>query len=383
MNERINWSDLKKSTAKRCNSSEKEVGAFMNAMVEAIREGLIAEGSVKVNGLGTFATKPVAARKSINVNTGEEIIIPSYNKVSFQAEAAMKDVLKYQDPTPALPLREGEKSETYEKVAQEEDPIKKIGEQATEILDILAEINRMAGAKSEEGVEDSEEVRAKIEEPVESEEPETPEDSVEPVESEDSEEPVETVVEPETEPEAKPETKQEEKPEQSKGWKIGSIVVLILAVLLVVGYLGWGYWEEHRVQQPIEPVMADTVQTPAEEPEELPLDTLLEEATISEPEATINEPEATNPERDYSQTLTIAELRNGSRLTLLAERYYGNKDLWVFIYEANKDRLPSPHKITVGTKIIIPKLDECWQDTTNATTKAEMARLKAIYEAMK
>lgn len=359
MNERINWSDLKKSTAKRCNSSEKEVGAFMNAMVEAIREGLIAEGSVKVNGLGTFATKPVAARKSVNVNTGEEIIIPSYNKVSFQAEAAMKDVLKYQDPTPALPSREGEKSEAYEKVAQEEDPIKKIGEQATEILDILAEINSMAGAKSEEGVEDSEEVRAK------------------------SEEPVETVVEPETEPEAKPETKQEEKPEQSKGWKIGSIVVLILAVLLVVGYLGWGYWEEHRVQQPIESVMADTVQTPAEEPEELPLDTLSEEATISETEVTISEPEVTNPDRDYSQTLTIAELRNGSRLTLLAERYYGNKDLWVFIYEANKDRLPSPHKITVGTKIIIPKLDECWQDTTNATTKAEMARLKAIYEAMK
>lgn len=376
MNERINWSDLKKATAKRCNSSEKEVGAFMNAMVEAIREGLIAEGSVKVNGLGTFATKPVAARKSVNVNTGEEIIIPSYNKIGFQAEAAMKDVLKYQDPTPALPSREGEKSEAYEKVAQEEDPIKKIGEQATEILDILAEINSMAGAKSEEVIE-------KSEEPVESEEPETPEDSVEPVESKDSEEPVETVVEPETEPEAKPETKQEEKPAQSKGWKIGSIIVLVVAVLLVGGYLAWGYWEEHREQQPNDPVMADTVQTPAEEPEEQALDTLSEETTISETEVTISETEVTNPERDYSQTLTIAELRNGSRLTLLAERYYGNKDLWVFIYEANKDRLPSPHKITVGTKIIIPELDECWQDTTNATTKAEMARLKAIYEAMK
>lgn len=48
------------------------------------------------------------------------------------------------------------------------------------------------------------------------------------------------------------------------------------------------------------------------------------------------------------------KLKNGMRLALLAEKYYGNKVFWVYIYEANKDVIKNPNILPVGAMINIP-----------------------------
>lgn len=48
------------------------------------------------------------------------------------------------------------------------------------------------------------------------------------------------------------------------------------------------------------------------------------------------------------------KLKNGMRLALLAEQYYGNKVFWVYIYEANKDVIKNPNILPVGVMIDIP-----------------------------
>jgi len=50
-------------------------------------------------------------------------------------------------------------------------------------------------------------------------------------------------------------------------------------------------------------------------------------------------------------------LQPGSRLTLLAEKYYGHKIFWVYIYLDNKDIIKDPNNVPAGTKIRISKPD--------------------------
>lgn len=58
---------------------------------EVVNDGLRDEKQVKVKGLGTFKVTSVASRKSVDVNTGEPIIIEGRDKISFTADAAMRD----------------------------------------------------------------------------------------------------------------------------------------------------------------------------------------------------------------------------------------------------------------------------------------------------
>ena len=48
---------------------------------------------------------------------------------------------------------------------------------------------------------------------------------------------------------------------------------------------------------------------------------------------------------------------DGGRLTLISQKYYGHKDFWVYIYEANKEKIQNPDKVEVGTLVRIPKLN--------------------------
>lgn len=66
---------------------------FMNAVVETIHEGLKNDRVVKVKGFGTFKLTAVRERESINVNTGERVVISSHDKVSFTPDAVMRDLV--------------------------------------------------------------------------------------------------------------------------------------------------------------------------------------------------------------------------------------------------------------------------------------------------
>lgn len=66
--------------------SAQQVDAFVEAFFSMLHEGVTNDGSVKVKGLGTFKTVDVADRASVDVNTGERIVIPGHKKLKFVEE---------------------------------------------------------------------------------------------------------------------------------------------------------------------------------------------------------------------------------------------------------------------------------------------------------
>ena len=74
--------------------------------------------------------------------------------------------------------------------------------------------------------------------------------------------------------------------------------------------------------------------------------------------------------------LTVEEIAPGSRLTWIAKKHYGDKRYWPYLYDANRDRLPNPSMIPVGTPIRVPKLTRAQKDTTLASTRERLEQLR-------
>ena len=73
--------------------SKKEATLFVNMMFDLIREALERDKTVKVKGLGTFKIIDVESRESVNVNTGERVLIEGHNKITFTPDALMKELV--------------------------------------------------------------------------------------------------------------------------------------------------------------------------------------------------------------------------------------------------------------------------------------------------
>ena len=85
-------SDFASELVSRYGLKEEEATEFITAMFDIICEKLDApDKQVKVKGLGTFKVTSVGARASVDVNTGERIIIEGRNKISFTPEVLLRD----------------------------------------------------------------------------------------------------------------------------------------------------------------------------------------------------------------------------------------------------------------------------------------------------
>ena len=85
-------SDFASELVSRYGLKEVEATEFITAMFDIICEQLDApDKQVKVKGLGTFKVTSVGARASVDVNTGERIIIEGRNKISFTPEVLLRD----------------------------------------------------------------------------------------------------------------------------------------------------------------------------------------------------------------------------------------------------------------------------------------------------
>ena len=66
---------------------------FIALMIDVINEGVQRERQVKIKGLGTFKLTSVSSRESVDVNTGERIVIEGRDKISFMPDNAMKELV--------------------------------------------------------------------------------------------------------------------------------------------------------------------------------------------------------------------------------------------------------------------------------------------------
>ena len=76
--EKISLSNLAEALAVKSCISREAASNFMHSFIKTIEKGLQENGMVKVKGLGTFKLLEVSERSSVDVNTGERIIIKEY-----------------------------------------------------------------------------------------------------------------------------------------------------------------------------------------------------------------------------------------------------------------------------------------------------------------
>ena len=331
MADKLSWTELRRVLAARAGMSEKTAGLFLNTLTTQLIAGLKSDKLVKINGLGTFKLQSVAPRKSVNVSTGEEITIEGYNKIVFTPEIGVKELVE-----------KGQEQVAF-------DPLKKLEEQAHEIVDLLNDLGQAPQTEKKK-----KRAPKKTEEPVAEPEP-TPE------------------------PVVKSEPKSEPKPKPKNHFFRDLLICIVILLMLLMGAYFFlqrqiaNWLDSLALPKPVtteqvapvqnEPVIIDIADTIAE-----PVDTIAE--TAIQPEEEIPEPEP------YSDLITIEEMHQGSRLTWMAKRYYGDKKYWPYLYDANRSTIVNPSNIKTGTPIRIPRLTQEQLDTTNAQTRANLERLR-------
>ncbi len=383
MAENITLVNLRKALCAQANVTEKVADEFLRALLEAIGDGLKTDNEVTVNGLGTFRLQEVAPRESINIATGERFEIAGYNKVVFTADTrAPKLATKT-----ATPAKNRKKKET-----EDIDPIQKLGEQAEEIKGILGELGAMGGLPAGETIP--------IEVPVETPAP------AEPVPAEEPQpEAVVTAPTGEADPTAKrsnseavPQNKPKKKP--FNPWLTTLITLIVFTLLLIAAYfflrykiIHWTDTMRQTIEQRVTPkqdqtptVVVEPIDAPAEEApaeETVPAETTDNSVLATEtktPDKAINYFD--DNERRFTEFKATEVVGKDSRLAWVAKKHYGEKAYWVFVYEANKDKLESPDFVLPGMELQIPVLPKELRNPNDKKTAELLERLSKKYLAV-
>lgn len=107
--------------AKQYNLSAAEAAAFVDAFFDIVSSELKNGNQVKIKGLGTFKVQAVKPRESVNVNTGERVLIEGHDKVSFTPDAVMKELVnKPFSQFETVVINDGVDTEELERVPVEE-----------------------------------------------------------------------------------------------------------------------------------------------------------------------------------------------------------------------------------------------------------------------
>ena len=428
---------------KQLGISKTDEVAFVEAFQSTFEEALLRDKMLKISGLGTFKLIPVESRKSVNVNTGEEIEIAGHYKLTFTPDLALKD--KVNEPLAHLetmeldannddsseviveqlhvsPIKE---AESIELPQSQDDPLQKLTEQALELKDILADIQGF-GVATQDLVEEETIVEEKAEEIIvapevinEEQELDTKEVVVAPQEAPKHEEPKQEapqtpVVEtPIVEPSPKPQEStsvvakdivnainQEDNKsanKRSSAW-IWVAVILFLGVIGLLVYQNLDFFSQPIIEEVDVLVVADVEPQPEQiitQPEDSILASIIETDTVAElepqtPTDTIVVDKTSplyseqfsdifNYKREYTEFIDTVTLNEGSRLTWISLKQYGHKDYWVYIYEANRDIVKNPNAIAIGTRLRIPQLAPELIDTTNPETIEYARYLHDVY----
>lgn len=494
--DKISTQEIAELLSLKAGISKKAADDFIKQLFATIEDSLLTGEQVKVKNLGTFKLQWNEPRKSVNVQTGEEIILAGYNKVSFTPDAGLKDLVNepYAHLEPVV-LDENNEPEQEEMPEPETDvlpdPLRIFTEQANEIKDILSEIQSLSAvhnaASQDEDEEEETEEDIVLSDTYEDDEAILSEDDEMVTEAqniqlqEDIEEEedvdvivksqevevqrnteeaiVETVAEPTVNVAPEPTTeifeKQEEaletelisqttntesektiepqttaandttppvtvapktrkrKPFFKRVWVWLLIVLLVLVGSAIAVYFSSSCiscWFEYKVLNQSQREQFQKVTNTledfglniksifiAEQPDTLVVspDTIVAQKLpevdtlpkVVAPEKTVSPVDSldillTKP-RVYTEFIGSERIVEGSRLTRISERYYGTRDFWVYIYEANKERIKNPDMIPIGTLIKIPKVDARLLDAQNPKVMNKARELHDLYVGKK
>ncbi len=333
MNNRLTLQDLAGILAKQTGRTKKEAEEFLREFISIVSDGVFADKIAKIKGLGTFKIIEVEDRESINVNTGNRFVIPGHYKFTFTPDKDLKELVN--KPFSFFDTTEINSETDFPELESSNE--------------------------NEDSEEDNiEEITPQIVSP----EPEIPEEKAEDIQEEIQDEPIEPIIDSSveekivsTEPKAESKTLDpiDKAPEKKKSNKA---IWISLVILLIIAIGGGVYYFINSISQPNIPVYAD-------EPQELeieePIIDIVEDTAVVQTEEVTDTIQAEQLEGKPSQTtvnkpedLDRVKIEPGSRLTLIAQKYYNHKIFWVYLYEYNKARISDPNNIPIGTEILVP-----------------------------
>ena len=156
-------------------------------------------------------------------------------------------------------------------------------------------------------------------------------------------------------PEAKPKKRRKHGRTATKTF----FYIIVGGLLVTASVALFFYFQSLEVRNAV-PIMIESVSAiPTETP--APTDSVFDESDSipsnekdSVPEV-VSEPQGTmQTEQVKTKYMDTVVIQTGDRLTLISLKYYGHKIFWVYLYLANKESIPNPNSVAIGTKIHIP-----------------------------
>ncbi len=394
---------------KQLGISKADEMAFAEAFQSIFEEALLRDKILKIGGLGTFKLIPVESRKSVNINTGEEIEIAGHYKLTFTPDTSLKD--KVNEPLAHLETVELdadvleiltvemqnivslkiEQSADYfalqeEKEQLQDDPLQKLANQALELKDILADIQGLSVVES-----------------VLSDESDSSDLSNQSGSSDNSNQSAQSTPIQETPKQPEPISARDVIAElnrediapisnKSKFW-IWIAVILGLSIIGLLVYQNRDFFVSS--EEVVEILEKAVVVEESSEVSEIDFSDASDTSDTSDPSDMSDMSDSSdfsnnplysdkfsdifNIKREYTEFIDTVTLNEGSRLTWISLKQYGHRDYWVYIYEANRDIVKNPNAIKIGTKLRIPKLAPELIDATNPETIEYARYLHDIY----
>ena len=90
---KISIQELAATLIERNGLNKKEANTFISTFFDLVQQALETDKMVKVKGLGTFKIIDVDDRESVNVNTGERVLIEGHGKITFTPDPIMKELV--------------------------------------------------------------------------------------------------------------------------------------------------------------------------------------------------------------------------------------------------------------------------------------------------
>ncbi|WP_446784639.1 HU family DNA-binding protein [Macellibacteroides fermentans] len=156
-------------------------------------------------------------------------------------------------------------------------------------------------------------------------------------------------------PEAKPKKRRKHGHTATKTF----FYIIVGGLLVTASVALFFYFQSLEVRNAV-PIMIESVSAiPTETP--APADSVFDESDSipsnekdSVPEV-VSEPQGTmQTEQVKTKYMDTVVIQTGDRLTLISLKYYGHKIFWVYLYLANKESIPNPNSVAIGTQIHIP-----------------------------
>ena len=411
--ERVSILEIAAILTAKSKLKKKDADRFANTIFEVVKDGLATDRLVKIKGLGTFKVIDIESRESVNVNTGERVVIEGHEKVTFTPDTTMKELVnkpfsqfetvvlnegvEFDDPVePEEPVEAGEAVEAVETVEPVEpvEAVEPVQEDAP-ILQFVEPIEEQEPQVEEPPVEEpAVEEEPVVEEPTVEEEPavEEPEpkaEEPEPKAEETPEPPVEETPEPESEEEFDESILEEMELNRKYRNKLRNWA--IVALFACAGSFVAGYFVGHHQSEAIEATNMDEVAVGVQEetdssavvqkdaateavaPDTMPSKSQSAEnvAPVPVPVTTPTTPAAAAPAGDYSKyeqmdgrvrtgayrivgTAEEVKAKEGETVGRISRRYLGpDMECYVEVYNG----LKASTQLKAGQTIKIPKLE--------------------------